>query len=218
MMSALQLLKYANLSNEEKRLVELAEQTGKHQVDTVDNVLELSSITNSSMALDVSIINPSRHIEQVVETLAFTAHQKGIEIYCIFHHDFPVCIRTDATRINHMLSNIINSVYRYCSISELVIRSSCKLLKNAAAELRIDVISDIASDIPQNYQDIFDALNAAHSVDTGMRFDFNLAISKNIARCMGGNLGIDYQPERKKIIFWFAQSARISLVWSSKSS
>ena len=206
---ALQLLKFARLSDEEKQLVALVEQAGNRQVDTVNNVLELTNVTDKSLSLEIDIVNLSRHIEQVVDNLAFTAHQKQVEVYCIFSPDFPVCIRTDASRISHMLGNLINSLYQYCAITELVVKADCTLLKNADAEFRLEATSEIASELSPQQQAMFEAFNASKHLDATMHLDLNLAITKRLAQRMGGDFGIDYHVNRHQITLWFTAQVEV---------
>ena len=199
-MGSLQLLKLAQLPEQEEQLVVLAEQKSQKQMYMLQNIVEFSQISRKNIRLDEHVIDLRACIETAVTSISDQVYKKNIEILLKFSEDFPIRVRGDSNRIEQILINMIVSAIDYAD-------SGCLLLDIDYAEhnkgqslLAVKIFLDNPIRTLEVEQQLHDAFQPHYA--NNMSQGLSLAIANGLSNCMQGNAGANYTAEGH-LNFWF---------------
>ena len=88
--------------------------SGKHLLRLINNVLDLSKIEAGRMELAVADYSVQDTVESVRSSLASLAAQKGLDLAASVQDDIPL-VRGDAGRISQCLMNLVGNALKFSS-------------------------------------------------------------------------------------------------------
>lgn len=168
----------------------------------INDVLDLSKIEAGKLVLDYTSFNIQETLEDVLQTLAPSAHDKGLELLPIIYSDVPRRLLGDPLRIKQILTNLIGNAIKFSEENNIEVRISADILEQQKALLKIEV-TDHGKGLPNGNSEIFKAFTQLDSTSTRKHAGtgLGLAICKNIVRQMGGDIG--YHSDPGNTTFWF---------------
>lgn len=168
----------------------------------VNDVLDLSKIEAGRLVLDYTTLNIQETVEEVLQVLAPSAHDKGLELLPIIYSDVPRLLLGDPLRIKQVLTNLIGNAIKFSDTGNVVVRVSADQLETHKTLLKIEV-NDQGKGLPNGQHEIFKAFTQLDSTSTREHAGtgLGLAISQKIVRQMGGDIG--YNSEQGNTTFWF---------------
>jgi len=199
------LLRDTNLDALQRDYLETIHKSGEALLDIINDILDFSKIEAKRMELEVTGFNLRATIEEVVDLLAFKAHEKGLQFNCPLPEGIPVHLRGDAGRLRQVLVNLSGNAIKFTQHGE--VSMGVKRLdagENPAHCLLRFEIADTGIGIdPARQTQLFQSF---YQVDTSTTRRFGgtglgLAISKQLVELMGGRIGVDSEPGRGSV-FW----------------
>ena len=183
-----ELLDMEDLDSAQHEKVRYIRQAGRHLLNLINEVLDISRIESGQMTLSLEPIELSGLLDEVVALVGPQAESRAIQV----HAPVEPChmyARADRQRLRQVLLNLLSNAIKYNREGGTV-RVSCS--QSAAEKIRITVTDDgygIAHDKLDRLFVPFDRLGAEQTEieGTGM----GLALSRNLATAMGGRLGIE---------------------------
>jgi len=132
------------------------------------------------------------------------AHKKNIELVASLHPSVPRRLQGDPTRLQQVVSNLVNNAVKFAEHGEVVLRVTLDEESGERAVIRF-TISDTGIGIPPERQaDLFQSFRQVDS-STTRQFGgtgLGLAICKQIVDLMGGAIGVESTPGEGST-FWF---------------
>ena len=136
--------------------------------------------------------------------LALRAQEKQLELVAILEPDVPVRVNGDALRLRQILLNLGGNAVKFTATGEVVLR--VQVARSTAAQVTLhfairDTGIGIAADKVQGLFTPFsqvDSSNTRRFGGTGL----GLAISRQLVGYMGGEIGVQSQPDAGSV-FWF---------------
>ncbi|PCI38422.1 MAG: hypothetical protein COB46_11345 [Rhodospirillaceae bacterium] len=174
------------LSENQKTSVELILKGGKHLLELINQVLELSKIEAGQMSLDMEDTVARDVINNSIEMILEHANNEGIEIKDqTIGKDLPL-LWTDGTRLVQTLLNLLSNAVKYNRKNGRVI-VSCEEIQNSM--LRISV-EDTGHGIPLAKQGKLFLPFERLGLETGNieGTGIGLAITKKIIEQLGGRI------------------------------
>jgi len=176
------------LTKSQKTSVDLILKGGKHLLELVNDVLELSKIEAGKMELsieDVQIKDILNDTLPMVSQLAESRHVK-INILNLEHQD--VFLKADFTRSKQILINFLSNAIKYNNeAGEITV-----VLKTNGETMRISV-ADTGPGIPDELQGklftAFNRLGAENSETEGT--GIGLVVCKDLVKMMNGSIGFE---------------------------
>ena len=142
-------------------------------------------------------VSPRELADNVVELLSARAHEKDIGLGCHVAPDVPVLIDADPGRVRQVLINLVGNAIKFTNIGGVSVSVANS---EAAGEPTIRfVVSDTGGGIsPNDRERIFEEFEQADTTSTRAHggVGLGLAISRRLARSMGGDIGCKTPPER----------------------
>ncbi|MDV7340366.1 PAS domain S-box protein [Terasakiella sp. A23] len=198
-----QLLQYRTsepLTDKQSAYVDLILKSGKHLLELIEQVLELSKIEARRMSLNFAQVEVGEVVEQTLSLIQTRAEKEGIQIIDqINSNDLPQ-VWTDSTRLKQVLLNLLSNAVKYNQQNGTV-TLTCEVLHEDDL-VRIKV-QDTGPGIPEEKQDgLFKpferlGLEAGHIEGTGI----GLTITKQIIELLGGRIGFE-SDVGKGSVFW----------------
>ena len=177
---------YGDVNEEQKETLYKVEASGKHLLNLINDVLDISKIEAGSLELFVEDgLKVNEIIQLAVETSKGLLLQKPVTLRCEIEPDLPL-LTGDQQRIRQIMLNLISNACKFTETGEIVIRAYCE-----DSELIISV-SDTGPGIdPKDHEVIFEVFRQAKagvrkSEGTGL----GLAISRRLTEAHGGRLWV----------------------------
>jgi signal transduction histidine kinase/CheY-like chemotaxis protein len=220
------LLLDTNLTAEQREYAETVRHSGEHLLVIINDILDFSKIESGKLCLEIMNFDLRETIEEVTELLAPQAQSKGLELACVIEPTVPSAVRGDPGRLRQILTNLIGNAIKFTERGEVVIAvsqargngqeamgqdsdsSRLPLAARRSPDSEVFLyfsVRDTGIGIPTDVQSrLFQAFTQADS-STTRRFGgtgLGLAISRQLAELMGGQIGLDSEPD-KGSTFWF---------------
>ncbi|MFH1852204.1 MAG: PAS domain S-box protein [Candidatus Neomarinimicrobiota bacterium] len=178
-----------NLSAADIKYLERILANGKHLLDLINDVLDLSKIEAGRVELEIINFSVAELIAELIEQFESQVKDKGFKLVCKLPAD-PAPLLTDPSKLKQVLLNLLSNAAKFTREGnvtiELIIDPTTKI------PVRIDV-SDTGIGIPENrLAAIFNEFEQVES-STSRKYGgtgLGLSISKSLCELMGFNLTV----------------------------
>ncbi len=180
---------YTKSEAERKRHLNTIHTSGKHLLQLINHVLDLSKVEAGRLDVEKIQLTPHALIGEVVKVLAGKAHEKGISLDFKVSGRVPETIHSDPTRLRQIVTNLVGNAIKFTDQGgvEVVMRLESS---NEVSRLVIDII-DSGTGMPEDkLETIFEAFVQADSSVTRQfgGTGLGLAISRRFARALDGDI------------------------------
>jgi two-component system sensor histidine kinase/response regulator len=193
-----ELLLDTDLDFEQRDYVNTVRVSGEALLTVINDILDFSKIEAGKFDLDPIPFNLPETIEESLKSLAFRAHEKGLELACDIDPNVPTFVVGDAVRIRQILLNLVNNAIKFTAAGEVELRLTREPDQTDAIGLHFSV-HDTGIGIPSDKQQaIFEAFSQADGTTT-RRFGgsgLGLTISQRLAKAMNGRIWVESEPGR----------------------
>ncbi|WP_138497953.1 GAF domain-containing protein [Nostoc sp. PA-18-2419] len=192
------------LDPEQRDFIETIRISGEALLTLINEILDLSKLEAGEMALETLDFNLSTCVEEVLELLAPSAHNKGLEIAALIERNLPIHLQGDAGRLRQILMNLISNAIKFTSAGEVVVEAQLRSLSSTTVSVYFAITDTGLGISPEDQLRLFmpftqvDASTTRKYGGTGL----GLAICKQLVTLMGGVIGVESQIDRGSK-FWF---------------
>ena len=191
------------LTEEQVDCVQSIRTSAENLLGIINDILDFSKIEAQHLELEVLDFDVALIIDEVVEVLAPTAHNRRLEIIADIDDSVPNCVGGDPSRLRQILNNLIGNAIKFTVEGQVVVRA-WRLDVDDNVCLRFEV-KDSGIGIPKDVvQSLFLAFTQADS-STTRKFGgtgLGLAICKSLTSLMGGEIGVNSEIGSGSC-FWF---------------
>jgi signal transduction histidine kinase/ActR/RegA family two-component response regulator len=185
------LLELEDLNTSQKECVDQIRKGGRHLLDLINEVLDITRIETGTLALSPEPVLASDVLNDVLDMMRPLARQHGIRITPDTLTTCSVYVFADRQRLKQILLNLLSNAVKYNRVGGSV-RVSC----NATTDrLRLNVSDNGPGIAPEHLGVLFqpfERLAAQHSDIEGT--GIGLALSRRLAEVMGGTLDVETEP------------------------
>ncbi|MCC2637816.1 MAG: hypothetical protein K0Q68_1535 [Moraxellaceae bacterium] len=195
------LLQDTPLTEQQRKYVALARQSGEVLLSLVNDFLDYSRLEAGRLPLDPTVFDPCQMVRDKVELLREGARQKGLELR--YECSSPPVVRGDGARVRQILINLLGNAIKFTRQGEVVLR--CMELSRSAEKvwLRLEVEDSGIGIVEEVQKKLFEPFVQADS-STTRRYGgtgLGLAICRALAEAMGGRIGVFSVPGQGSL-FW----------------
>jgi PAS domain S-box-containing protein len=191
-----QLLKIkTSLDDKQNAYINEIDSAGQHQLELVNQILDLSSIEEGHLKLSIEKVAVSDVIHECKTLISPLAEKNCISIYSEDVDD--AYVKADYIRMKQVLLNLLSNAIKYNNVNGSVYVNCCR----NNDRLRINVV-DTGKGVPEKHQnDIFSPFNRLGAGKTVEGTGIGLSISKQLIEKMGGSIGVTSN-EKSGSTFW----------------
>jgi PAS domain S-box-containing protein len=198
------LLLDAGLTPEQRRYAEIIRKSGELLLTIINDILDFSKVEARRLELEMVDFDLSATVEDLVEIMSISAHEKGLEMTCRIEPEVPALVRGDPGRLRQIIINMTGNAVKFTERGRVDIHVAREGQDEGSPTVRF-TITDTGIGIPRDRIDsVFSPFVQADG-STTRRYGgtgLGLAISKELAELMGGRIGCDSE-EGIGSIFWF---------------
>jgi len=186
-----QLLELDELSSEQEQSVRQITRGGRHLLDLINEILDISQIETGTLALSPEAVPIRALIAETLDLLRPLAAERGITLLSdgVPPSGPPVHVFADRQRLKQILLNLVGNGIKYNREGGTV---SIACAEPSAGTLRVQV-TDTGPGIAAEHLELlftpFERLGAERTTIEGT--GIGLALSRRLAEVMGGALGVE---------------------------
>jgi len=179
------------IPEEEYSYLEVIERNGKHLLELINDILDISRIEAGREEIEITTFNTNSLITDVANLIRPQAKQKNVDLK--FENTISeILLISDADKCKHILQNLIGNAVKFTETGMVEIQ--CITINNT---LEIKIIDTGIGIAEENVPHIFDEFRQADG-STSRRFGgsgLGLAIAKKYANLLGGTITVKSQLE-----------------------
>ncbi|PCK03609.1 MAG: hybrid sensor histidine kinase/response regulator [Alteromonadaceae bacterium] len=186
------LLRNTELSEDQRRRVEVAQSSAQSLLALINDILDFSKVDAGKLELEYLDFDLCSMLGEFVEGAAYQAQQKGLELILDITKIGTSMVNGDPGRLRQILTNIVGNAIKFTSEGEIVIRVN--LIHSSEKRWSIECsISDTGMGIPEEHiGGLFDSFS---QVDASTTRQFGgtglgLAIVKKLCHLMQGEIRV----------------------------
>jgi PAS domain S-box-containing protein len=199
-----QLLLETDLTAEQRRYVEVAQNSGRTLLTLIDDILDLSKIEAGKVVLTNLNFNLNHTIEEVVQPLRVQATAKGLRMDARISSGVPGFLRGDAHRLRQVLTNLIANAIKFTDSGGITLDAVLENGTERTATVRFTIADTGIGIRSDQIKTLFSAFVQADASTTRKYggTGLGLAISKQLVEMMGGGMGVTSR-QGEGSTFWF---------------
>jgi signal transduction histidine kinase len=180
----LQLLADSDLTPEQQRFINVAQNSGRALLALIDSILDLSKSEALKITLENLSFNLHHAIQEICEPLRVQANAKGLRFHSHVAPESPEFARGDVHRLRQVLTNLAGNAIKFTERGEVTLYTALESQGDGTATVRF-AVSDTGIGIrPEQAAVLFSPFIQADASIT-RRYGatgLGLAISKQLRR------------------------------------
>jgi two-component system, sensor histidine kinase and response regulator len=199
-----ELLLDTRLSKEQKDYAQTVRNSGETLLNILNDILDFSKIEAGRISLESIDFGLERETEEVVSLLARRGQDKGLEMVSFIDPSVPAAVNGDPFRYRQILTNLLGNAIKFTEEGNVMVHTGVVEATENTVLVRTEVSDTGIGISPEQRSRLFESFSQADA-STSRRFGgtgLGLAISAQLARLMGGEIGVEGQVGRGST-FWF---------------
>jgi len=182
-----------DLNDEQREYLEMIHASSESLLGIINDILDFSKIEAGKMDINPVDFTFRDSLEETVESLAYQAHQKGLELTYQVQSGIPEDVIGDPLRLCQIIVNLLGNAIKFTECGEIILEVK-KEWERADETLLHFLVSDTGIGIPDDKKEtIFDVFS---QVDQSSTREFEgtglgLTISASLTRMMGGEIWLE---------------------------
>jgi PAS domain S-box-containing protein len=182
---------YHRSENELKRHLDTIYASGKHLLELINDILDLSKVEAGRLELERIRCAPYPIIQEVVRVLEVKATEKGISLDLESDGAIPETIQTDPARLRQILTNLLGNAIKFTETGGVKVK--VRLTSIEQQSQLVIAVADTGIGIPEDkLETVFEPFAQA-DISVAQKFGgtgLGLAISRRLAHALGGDISV----------------------------
>jgi signal transduction histidine kinase/CheY-like chemotaxis protein len=184
------------LTDEQRDFLLTVKSSADRLLTIINEILDYSKMEAGKTVLDSVAFHLPTLVKDVSRSLAFAAHQKGLELTVDIAPDVPADLTGDPIRLGQVLINLVGNAIKFTEHGEVCVDVSVEKTMNGRAGLQFSVRdTGIGIALDQQgglFQEFHQAQTSGNRLYGGT--GLGLAVSRSLVTLMGGKIGLQSTP------------------------
>ena len=189
-----QLLEMGDLNSGQKKGVSHILKSGKHLLDLINEVLDISRIEAGRLSLSVEPVKLDGVIKEMIDIVKLQANERGIKIDFVNTPTNHLFVKSDRQRLKQILLNLLNNAIKYNADKGSVIVNT-QINRSSAADatmIRISITDTGRGISEEDLPKIFKPFERIGAEKTGTEgTGLGLSVVQKLMNAMGGHFGVE---------------------------
>lgn len=186
------LLLETQLDEEQGEYVRTTKLCARSLLEVLDATLELSALTSGQLTREEAEFALVEGLEAVVAEQQIKADARGLRLYTTIDDSVPQLAIGDALRLRQLISHLLDNAIKFTDRGEVELRATLSGRDLLRVDVRDTGIGIRAEDLPGIFQSF-------RQVDAGLSRTYpglgiGLALAQELARLLGGQIGVCSEP------------------------
>jgi len=182
----------SELTPDQRDNLDLVHLSAESLLTVINDILDFSKIEAGKLEFESIPFDLRERLGEIMQTLGFRAHQKGLELIYDVHPDVPSTLSGDPGRLRQILVNLVGNAIKFTEQGQIVLQVEIESVAADKACVHFSV-RDTGAGIPAEQQEkIFEAFSQA---DQSMTRKYGgtglgLTICSRFVEMMGGRIWV----------------------------
>lgn len=212
-MGAAQLLEQSNLSDEQKKLVEITYSSGENLIALIDDILNFSKISEGQLTIEERSFDLPALLDEITQNMRFQAELKKLKFIIEDNSNNKLQVLSDSLRLQEILMNLLSNAIKYTEKGFVKLKINYEKISTTNLNLHVSV-EDSGIGIPTDKLNIiferFQQIESSYARKFG-GVGLGLAITKQLIERMGGSINVESELG-KGSRFWFVLPLKLAKV------
>jgi two-component system, sensor histidine kinase and response regulator len=187
-----ELVLESELTSEQRDNLQLVHLSAESLLTVINDVLDFSKIEAGKLEFESISFDVRDRLGEIMQTLGFRAHQKGLELIYDVHPDVPLALSGDPGRLRQILVNLVGNAIKFTEQGQILVDVALESIIADTACVHFSV-RDTGVGIPAEQQEkIFEPFSQA---DQSMTRKYGgtglgLTICSRLVEMMGGRIWV----------------------------
>ncbi|ABC31622.1 Signal transduction histidine kinase [Hahella chejuensis KCTC 2396] len=175
--------------------LQIVQRNGQHLLSLLNDILDISKIEAGKLEMEFVRVNLQTYLADLYSLMAVSARDKNLQLRFIADMPLPENIETDPIRLRQVLLNLIGNAIKFTEQGEIIVR--VQMIKEEEQEKIQFKVIDTGPGINQTDQKrLFQPFTQAYanSIRRSEGAGLGLAISRQLAQRLGGDIRLSSQP------------------------
>ncbi|MCL2827072.1 MAG: ATP-binding protein, partial [Eggerthellaceae bacterium] len=171
---------------------------GANLLSIINDILDFTKIESGRMEIVPTEYQLSSLVNDVINVARMRVVSRPIRFFTFVDANLPFALFGDVVRIRQILTNLLSNAMKYTEEGTVTFSLTGEYSANSSITLRADVQDTGIGISPEDLPGLFDdftqvnAMTAANVEGAGL----GLAISRNLALAMGGDISVESEPRK----------------------
>jgi signal transduction histidine kinase/DNA-binding response OmpR family regulator/PAS domain-containing protein len=182
-----EILTDETLDDAQQKYLEIINKSGKHLLNLINDVLDMSKIEAGQVSLEFKGLNLTDFLNDLHEMFILPAQTKGLQLITQTSSDIPQNIVTDENKLRQVLINLLNNAIKFTKQGTVSLTVTCN------AECLFFQVRDTGSGIAaRELKLLFQPfIQTEAGRKSGEGTGLGLSITNNFVRLLGGEIRVD---------------------------
>lgn len=192
-----QLLEMGELNNSQRKGVNHILHSGKHLLDLINEVLDISRIEAGRLSLSLEPVEVESILQEALDIIHPLAVNNRLTIHKTTHPEKPLYVHSDHQRLKQILLNLLNNAVKYNKQGGSITVQAVQIppIDGKPANIRMSISDTGIGILPENLSKIFEAferVGAENSEQEGT--GLGLSVAKKLVTALSGTIGVESEP------------------------
>lgn len=204
MLSACSLLLETPLTEKQRDIVGIMNESGKVLLQVINDILDYSKLASGSFSINTDIVGVTSILTSVVRSVQATL-QPTVYFELFLSPDLPKSAQGDPLRYRQIVQNIVGNAAKFTEKGSIRVRATLQA-EDSDSYLVLTEVTDTGIGISEAAAKGLFTPFTQFDLTTTKRFKgtgLGLSIAKSLTELMGGQIGYRPSAERHGSVFWF---------------
>lgn len=186
------------LTEEQREYTETVKMAADSLLAVVNDILDFSKIEAGKIELDTTPFSLRECVGRALRTVAFSAHEKRLELTADIPPDVPDSVVGDPDRLRQILVNLAGNAIKFTDEGEVSVKVAVESVNDDEAVLHF-LVRDTGIGVPEDKQTaVFESFSQADASTTRKYggTGLGLAVSSMLVELMGGRIWMESEVGR----------------------
>ncbi|NOH24811.1 ATP-binding protein [Vibrio europaeus] len=192
----LNILEETKLTNEQKKLVNTATESGHFLLSVINDILDFTRMESNTLILEDKPFDFRHCVESVVDSFSPTASNQNLILHCYIEGAVPSKVSGDKNRVKQILLNLIGNAIKFTHEGSVTIKVRSEVVTQNKAKI-VCQIQDTGIGISKSaIEYLFDEFTMVDQTYSRSKegSGLGLAICRRLCNLMDGEVSVESEP------------------------